>query len=165
MTRATPSSWAIAGVYVFAATLVVFPLVDLFTTAWPPRFGDIGWRYGFMGLGAGYLQTPTLGLVLACAVAYWQGQAGALRLFGALSLVAAVVLLPVLALWPMDVMQMRGLREPELQAGVAIGGAIQEVKYVGAFLVTVVLGVGCLRTASEVARSGGRAAPGIVPRG
>ncbi|MEQ1855247.1 MAG: hypothetical protein ABL963_02190 [Longimicrobiales bacterium] len=165
MTRATPSPWAVAGLYVFAAMLFASPLIDLFSTAWPPRVGDLSWRYGFMGLAAGYLQTPLLGLVLACAVAYWQNHSATLRMLGLLSIVAAVVLLPLLALWPMDVMQMRGLRAPEVQSGVAIGGAIQELKYLGAFLVTGILGLGCMRTASELSNTSRRQTPGIVSRG
>lgn len=165
MTRTPPSGWAVAGLYLFAATLVTSPLVDLLTTAWPPRAGDLSWRYGFMGLAAGYLQTPLLGLVLAAAVAYWQGHAGALRALGAVSVAAAVILLPVLAFWPMDVMQMRALRQPEVQQGVAIGGAIQELKYVFAFVVLGALGTGALRTSAELARAQRRDAPGIVGRG
>lgn len=164
MTRANASPWAVAGLYIFAAMLFSSPLIDLFSTAWPPRVGDLAWRYGFMGLAAGYLQTPMLGLVLACAVTYWQGHAGTLRVLGFVSVLAAAVLLPILGLWPMDVMQMRGLRAPEVQSGVAIGGAIQELKYLGGFLVLGILGIGCIRTASEVRRTSSRQTPGIVSR-
>ncbi len=165
MTRPNLSPWAVAGLYLFAASLVLMPLVDLFTTAFPPQLTDIAWRYGFMGLAAGYLQTPLLGVVLASAVAYTEGHAGALRVLGILSMAVAVILLPVLALWPMDVMQMRALREPDAQQGVAIGGAIQELKYVGAFLALALLGLGLMRTAGDVARTSRREAPGIVSRG
>ncbi|MBM4183193.1 MAG: hypothetical protein FJ207_03095 [Gemmatimonadetes bacterium] len=165
MNRPTPSSGAIAGLYVFAAMLVVAPLSDLFSTAFPPRLGDLSWRYGFLGLAAGYLQTPLLGLVIASAVAYWQAHAGVLRTLGILGAVMAVVLLMIIVLWPMDVMQVRALREPDAQAAVAIGGALQELKYLAAFLVLSFLGFGSMRTASELARANRREAPGIVSRG
>jgi hypothetical protein len=155
----------VAGLYVFAAMLVVLPLTDLFSTAWPPRLTDLSWRYGFMGLAAGYLQTPLLGLVIALAVGYWLGHAGVLRVLGVASVLLAVVLLGVMALWPMDVMQIRALREPEAQAGVAIGGAIQELKYAAAFLALGLLGFGAIRTAGEVERGTRREAPGIISRG
>jgi hypothetical protein len=134
------------------------------TTAWPPRVGDLSWRYGFMGLAAGYLQTPLLGVVLATVVAYTQSHAAVLRVIGILCLLKAVALLPILALWPMDVLQMRDLRAPEVQQGVAIGGAIQEIKYLGACLVLGVLGFGAVRTSTDLARANRREAPGIVGR-
>jgi len=155
----------VAGLYAFAAMLVVLPLTDLFSTAWPPRLTDLSWRYGFMGLAAGYLQTPLLGVLIASAVAYWLGHAGLLRTLSVLSIAVAVVLLAVIALWPMDVMQIRALREPEAQAGVAIGGAIQELKYLAAFLVLMLLGLGGLRTAGDLAKASKREAPGIISRG
>lgn len=163
-TRSALSPWAVAGLYLFAATLVTSPLIDLISTAWPPRVGDLSWRYGFMGLAAGYLQTPLLGVVLATVVAYTQGHAVVLRVLGILCLLKAVALLPVLALWPMDVLQMQQLRAPEVQQGVAIGGAIQEIKYLGACLVLGVLGVGSVRTSSGLARANRREAPGIIAR-
>jgi len=165
MTRPTPSSWAVAGLYLFAAMLVLLPLSDLFSTAFPPRLTDLAWRYGFMGLAAGYLQTPLLGLVIASAVAYWQAHAGVLRALGIAGVALAVVILMIVVLWPMDVMQIRALREPDAQAGVAIGGALQELKYLAAFLVLSLLGLGSIRTASELARASRREAPGIVSRG
>jgi hypothetical protein len=165
MTQRSASSWAIWGLYLFALVLVASPLIDLFSTAWPLRPTDLTWRYGFLGLGAGYLNTPLLGLVLAVGVAFWQRHVGTLKTLGVLSAVAAVLLLPVVGLWPLDFLQIRGLRAPDQQRGILVGGAIQEIKYVGAFLVLALLGLGVLATA-KVSR--GRSAPdspGIVSRG
>src|SRR5262245_33970611 len=117
MNRSELPTAAVVGLYLFAAVLISTPLIDLVSTAWPPRFGDMSWRYGFLGLGAGYLHTPMIGLVIAMATAYWQEQMGPLRLLGIASLVVAVVILPVLALWPMDVLQMRDLRTADVQRG------------------------------------------------
>jgi hypothetical protein len=165
MTPPRVSAWSVWGLYAFAAVLVLSPLIDLFTTIWPPRFTDLQWRYGFFGLSAGYLHTPLLGLVLAMAIAFWEGHTGTLRSLGSAALVVAVILLPVVALWPMDVVQMRALRAVEAQRGIAIGGVIQELKYAGACLVLGLLGIGALKTASAAARAQQRDSPGIVPRG
>jgi hypothetical protein len=161
MTRSYVSPWAVGGLYLFAFILVTSPLTDLLTTAWPLRWGDLSWRYGFLGLGAGYLHTPMIGLVLAAAVAHWRGHATTLRLLGSASLVVAVALLPVLAIWPLDVQQISALRAEEVRRGVAIGGVIQEIKYLGAFLVLGALGIGALGTARA---RGEPSAPGIVGR-
>jgi len=165
MTRAHVSPWAVGALYLLAFVLVSSPLIDLFTTAWPLRFGDLAWRYGFLGLGAGYLHTPLMGLVLATLVAYWSDHPTTFRLLGASSLILAVALLPVLTIWPLDVQQISALREEELRRGVAIGGVIQEIKYLGACLVLGALGIGVLGTArANGGRSRASDAPGIVGR-
>jgi hypothetical protein len=161
MNRTQLSSGAVWGLYLFALVLITSPLIDLFSTAWPLRPTDLSWRYGFFGLGAGYLHTPLIGAVLSMAVAYVEDHRRMLRALGVLSLVVAVLLLPVIALWPMDVLQMRDLRAPEVQRGVLIGGIIQEIKYVGACLVLALLGIGCMQLAAS-SRTARRAAPGIV---
>ncbi len=165
MTRSSVSPWAVRGLYLFALVLIVSPMIDLFSTAWPLRPGDLSWRYGFFGLGAGYLNTPILGLVLAAGVALWQEHTAILRTLGILSVAVAVALLLVSGVWPLDFLQIRGLRPPEQQAGIVTGGVIQEIKYVGALLVLALLGMGALGSAKG---SGGRRAapesPGIVSR-
>jgi hypothetical protein len=167
MTRFAPSPWAVAALYAFALVLVTSPLIDLLSTAWPPRFGDLSWRYGFFGLGAGYLHTPLIGLVLAAAVAYWREHRRVLRALGLASVAAAGVLVPVLALWPLDVREIAALRAEELRRGVAIGGVIQELKYLGACVVLGCLGIGALGTAASVRnepRGDGLGAGAIVGR-
>jgi hypothetical protein len=161
MSRSKLPFGAVCGLYVFAAVLVTSPLIDLVSTAWPPRATDLAWRYGFFGLGAGYVHTPMIGAILAMAVAYFEDHRGTLRALGVASLVIAVALLPVLALWPMDVLQMRDLRAPEVQRGVLIGGVIQEIKYLGAFVVLGLVGLGSLQLAAA-ARREPRGAPGIL---
>jgi hypothetical protein len=166
MTRSSVSPWAVRGLYLFSLVLVTSPLIDLVSTAWPLRPTDLSWRYGFIGLGAGYLSTPILGLVLAAAVAYWQGDAGALRTLGILSAVVAVAMLPLLAMWPLDFLQMRGLRAEETRRGILVGGVIQEIKYLGACFVLALLGAGALGTAKgSGGRGGAPESPGIVSRG
>jgi hypothetical protein len=164
MTRSSASPWAVRGLYLFAVVLVVSPMIDLFSTAWPPHLGDLSWRYGFVGLGAGYLNTPILGLVLAAGVALWQGHSTTLRALGIVSVVAAVALLLVSAMWPLDFLQIRGLRAEDTRRGILIGGVIQEIKYLAAFLVLSLLGVGVLGTARAGGTRNAQESPGIIGR-
>jgi hypothetical protein len=150
MNRTSVSPWAVAGLYLFAVTLVLYPVMDLATTVWPLRFADLGWRYGFLGLLAGYLHTPLLGLVLAMAVAYWQGHAGTLRAGGLVSLLGTVLLLIVMATFLLDVLAMREVRPEDARAGILVGGILQEVKYLGACLLLGCLGLGGVRTAQRI---------------
>jgi hypothetical protein len=113
---------------------------------------------------AGYLQTPTLGLVLVIFAAVWTRSAGVLRFSGAVCLMAALGLLVGMSTFALDVVQMRSMRTAEAQPAVLAGGALQEVKYLVAFLVLSALGVGALRTAKGIAFHASRRgdAPGIV---
>jgi hypothetical protein len=126
----------------------------------------MGWRYGFLGLGAGYLHTPLLGLVLAMAVAYWQDHATMLRLGGIAALATTAILLIAMATFGLDVLSMREVRAEDAQAGVLVGGMLQEVKYLGACLVLASLGVGLPRMAKHIAGSAPRdvGSPGIIRR-
>lgn len=166
MSRRSVSPWVAWGLYVFAAILVLSPVSDLATTVWPARFDDLGWRYGFLGLLGGYLQTPLLGLLLAMGTAYWQGHARALRASGLLGLVGAVVLILAMVTFGLDVLAMRQMRPEDQRAGVLVGGALQELKYLGATLVLVFLGVGGEGTARRLLEreAAEPLAPGIIKR-
>ena len=64
------SALGIAGAYFFLFSLIFWPVVDLASTLFPFRMGDLGWRYGFMGLMASYLNTPILAILLAMGLSY-----------------------------------------------------------------------------------------------
>ncbi len=146
------SPWVARGLYLFAFALLFTAVVDLSTTVWPMRPGDGSWRYGFLGLMAGYLQTPTLGLVLVVSVALWQRDKGVLRIAGIVSVLAAVALLAAMGVFALDTMQMRAIRAAEAQAAVAAGGLFQALKYLIASVVLACLGLGALQTEKDIPR-------------
>ena len=146
--------------YLFGLALVLTASIDLFTTVWPMHPGDIAWRYGFLGLGAGYLQSPTLGLGLIIGTALWEENTTIPRISGVLGLFAAFVLLLAMGMFGLDVLQMRELRAEEMRSSVLAGGMFQEVKYFVAALVLAFLGHGALAT-SRTSRKSGKS-PGIV---
>ena len=88
----------------------------------------------------------------------------ALSLIFFLRMLGLFMLLPVLALWPMDVLQMRALREPEVQRGVLIGGVLQEIKYLGACIVMGCLGLGSRGTSQDLGDAWRGDSPGILRR-
>lgn len=157
------SAWLPLGIHLFGVALMLTAAIDLMTTVWPVRPTEISWRYGFLGLSAGYLQTPTLGLLLIAGTALWRHQPNVMRAAGIVSLVTAVVLVLVMAMFGLDVLQIRELRSDDLQSTVLAGGLFQEVKFFVAMLVFLMLGLGCLRTVrdTEWNRSAG-GHPGIV---
>lgn len=158
------SPWLIRGVYLFGLALILTAAIDLFTTVWPMRPGEMTWRYGFLGLAAGYLQTPTLGLMLIMGAAVIDRSAGLLRATAGVCLLTAVVLLGVMGIFGLDVIQVRGIRPEEARSGVLVGGMFQEVKYFVATFVFALLGYGGLHTARQLAEEEARRPkePGIV---
>src|SRR5712692_6641542 len=93
--------------YLLAALLVVVPLVDYLASIWPPRLGEVQWRYASEGLLAGFLLTPYLGLALASGVAAWREHGRALQWFGRLTRVAVAVLVVVSGDFALNVLQLR----------------------------------------------------------
>lgn len=156
------SPWLIRGIYLFGLALVLHAVIDLSTTVWPLRPSEITWRYGLLGLAAGYLQTPMLGLLLVAGTAMWTENHTLLRVVGLVMLGLGAILLPTAALFMLDVVQIRGLRADEMQDAVLYGGAFQTVKYLLAAVIFVLLGHGALKTA-QTARS--HAPTGLSGRG
>ncbi len=123
MTHSRPrvSRWAIRGLYFFTFIVIFWPGADLITNVWPLQPGNLQWRYGFMGLLAGFPHTPILGLALAMSLAYAMKHDRTLRMLSAINLIGAAGLLAVLLFFPLDVVQLEsavpteGL--PSFQAG------------------------------------------------
>jgi len=147
------SPWLIRGVYLFGIALILHAVIDLSTTVWPVRVSEITWRYGFLGLGAGYLQTPILGLLFIGGTALWTGNLGLARGVGTLLLATSVILLASVGLFMLDVVQVRQLRPAEAQTAVLYGGLFQAVKYVLAALIVAAMGHG-LRDSVRTAERG-----------
>jgi len=146
------SPWLIRGIYLFGIALILHAVIDLSTTVWPLRIEEMTWRYGFLGLGAGYLQTPTLGLLLIAVTALWHGDLGLARGVGTVLMVSAVVLMLAFAIFMLDVVQIRQLRGAEAQTAVLYGGLLQAVKYVLASIILAAIGRGLIQTV-KTARS------------
>lgn len=144
-----------AGLYLFAFSLAFWPLTDLALNVWPPQPGNVQWRYGFAGLLSAFLHTPTLGMVLALAVAWVSGQRTVLRVLGILQMVIAVTLLGIMILFALDLLQVRGLRPPDSLPAMFAGGITAGLKYLTALTALGLLGFG----ATRLARNMGGAAP------
>ena len=146
------SGLTIAGAYFFLVFLCIWPLVDLAATAWPLRVGSLEWRYGFMGLMTSYLHTPILAFVLGMALAFFLGHRKTFRFLSILCLLAAVLLLIVLGLFPLDAIQLRGVQPAERLSAFQMGALVAELKNLTAFITLSLLAVGGWRTAGRMAK-------------
>ena len=147
-THPAVSRSAIRGIYLFAFVLAFWPLADLITNTWPFQLGNMQWRYGFMGLLAGFLHTPILGLTLAMIVAYAMRQQKALRVISAISILGAAVLLGVMVLFALDVVQIRSTVPEARLPSYQVGALIAELKHFTSFLALLLLGIGGWKTSA-----------------
>jgi hypothetical protein len=92
-----------------ALLLMIVPLVDISLRTMAVEAGSLQWRFGAVGLLFGNLGTVILGLSLAGAIAVVTENRGLLRAIGAISLVLALVLVALLALFALDAVQIRRL--------------------------------------------------------
>jgi hypothetical protein len=113
----------VGATYCVGTLLVVVTLIDFAVTVWPFAPSEVEWRYGAIGLFAGYTLTPVLGGLLLAVAAAVAGHRAALRAIGVVHLVAAVALAFVLAGFTLDVLQVRRQTAPDVQAVTEIGSA------------------------------------------
>lgn len=149
-----PAPFAIAGVYFFAFLLFFWPLTDLVTTSFPPQPGAVEWRYGFLGLAAAFLHTPTLGILLAMVTAYYLRHTRTLRVLSVVCLAGAAFMFLVMIVFALDVIQMRAVTAPAARSAFQAGALIAEGKHFTAFLAFALLGLGGWKTARRQARRG-----------
>ena len=145
MNRQIPKSLLVPG-YAVALLLVAFPIADFVTSVWPLQPGSVHWRYGMVGLFAGYLLTPLLGLVLAATIAAIGEHDRTLKTFAILSLVATVLILVALGAFALDVTQLRGSVEAAARGRFDTGAISASVKYVLIAIVLAWFGIGQLRS-------------------
>ncbi len=86
--------WAI---YAVALVLLVSPLVDLIGAIWPPRMGEVSWRFGAFGLTTGALVSPILGLAMLKVAGVLLEHRAVVRTVAAIDLILLLVLLGGLA--------------------------------------------------------------------
>ncbi len=156
------SRWLIRAAYLFGFALMFTAAFDLLSTVWPFRFGDLTWRYGFLGLGAGYLQSPAMGVVLLIGVGIWDRHPTMVRIAAVISLIAAVAIVGAMGVFALDALQVRPMTPPESQQSVLVGLVVQEIKYGIAALVYGLTGLGAMRTATKLDAQMGDGRPGIV---
>jgi hypothetical protein len=143
-----------APLYLIALFLVVVPTVDLAMNFLPAAFGEVGWRYGAVGMLSGFVLTPLLGFTLATVVAHTLEQRMAMSIVAVLNLLVALILISLTIMFVLDVLQLRSVQTPQQVHLFDLGAAKAIGKNLGTAVVLLLLGVGGFRS-----RAGIRAAP------
>lgn len=143
-------------VYAVAALLIVVPLVDFVTSSYPFIVGDPRWRFATVGLFAGFLMTPLLGVVLAMLTAAALQQAGVLRAFAWACLLAALLLVALSGSLVLDVLQVRAGAPADAAQAVLLSGIRGVVKHLTAAVAFVMLFLGGRQAADAVPLARGK---------
>lgn len=96
--------WAL---YAVALILLVSPLVDLVGAIWPPRMGEVSWRFGAFGLTTSALVSPILGFAMLKVAGVLLEHRGVVRTVAVIDLVLMLVLLGGVAFFALDFVQLR----------------------------------------------------------
>ena len=146
------------GAYFVAALLFLITLVDYLGNAWPFRPGEVGWRYGIVGMISTYLLSPLLGCLIASATAAWLPQPRVSRSLAIIMWVGALLLLAALAAFLLDSLQVRSAAAPEARWVTTTSFMLATAKIFLAAMALIVLGRGNWRAASAHDQ------PGVGPR-
>ncbi len=167
MIRKDVSPWAVRGLYILALIMVISPLLELVATLWPLRPADLLWRYGALGLSAGYVANVALGLTLVMVMAYWRDHRTLLWSVGLASVLLSVLIVVAMTVFALDLGPIRALRTEELRGATLVAGVMQELKYLAGAMALACLGLGGMRMAGRSGSgAGGReAAPGLLRTG
>lgn len=129
--------------YLLAIGLIVIPFLDFATSILPLSPTDIRWRFTTTALFAGFLFTPLLAIGLVILLATLTGDRVVLRVLAIFNLVVATVLLGLLALFLLDVVQLRHDTVGELERQPFDMSALRAlVKY--GFTITVLTALGVI---------------------
>ena len=134
--------------YSVAFLLVFLPLLDTTLSVFPPRFGEVAWRFGAAGLFSRALLTPLLGLLLAFAVGLMLEHRRVLRALSLFSAFVAVVIVGAIGLFLLDAAQMRSQVVEQAKTPFDVASLIAIGKYGLGLLVLAAFTV-CGRKASR----------------
>ena len=93
--------------YPLAAVLIILPLADIAIGLIPPRFHELQWRVGAIGLVSGAMLFPLLGFFLATVAAHVLEHRWAQRLLAALYAILGLLFLILVVLFALDAIQIR----------------------------------------------------------
>lgn len=147
--------------YAIGGLFILIPVFDLLLNLWPMAPGELGWRYGAVGLFANFLHTPLLGALIITLFAAAVRHRRVLLVSGIVWWVGAVVLALALITFSLDALQLRPtvLEDSRLVYQTSVARAAG--KHLTAAIAFALLGRAALRTARRLRPA---SAPRRAPR-
>jgi hypothetical protein len=156
------SRFLFAAVYAAAGLLLLDLGAELAATLYPFSVGDVDWRFGAFGLVIGRTTTTVLADALIFLAAIGSGHRTFLKVWGAVHLVVAVAVLATLAMFSLDVLELRRRVRPDAAGTLMLSSVRAGVVAAVASIYCLWAGIAVLRT--QGARARGLEAPLLVQR-
>ena len=138
------------GLYALAVLLFLQPFIEAFSATWPPRAGEVGWRFAVTGILYTMLPTVLFSLLIAAVAAFFLGHRTGLRLVGVVALVLGVVVILLTASFTLDALQLRRIVRPEAKGGYDLAGMKAVITALLAIAACTALGVGAFRATRRI---------------
>lgn len=152
--------------YLVGGLVIVSALSQPLLQVWPFRPGDARWRFGAAGLLSTALDSVILGVVLLMATAVLLRHWRALRLIGAVCVLAALVLSAMAVIFGLDFLEIRTTINPRVRGTLDLT-VLRALVLVGLSIPTVLfMGVASWRSTRRSAHVAEAAAagPGLIYR-
>ena len=138
------------GLYALAVLLFLQPFIEAFSATWPPRTGEVGWRFAVTGILYTMLPTVLFALLVAAVAAFFLGHRTGLRVVGVVALVLGVSVLLLTASFALDALQLRRVVRPEAKGGYDLAGIKAVVTALLAIASCAMLGIGAFRATQRI---------------
>lgn len=116
-------------VYLAGLLTALLPMVDLLASVWPPRVGQVEWRFGTLGLLSGFTLSPLLGLIMCMAAAAVLEHRSVQRVLAVLALIGAVTMSAIIVIFSLDWLQFRAAAPAEARPGMDVGSVKAVIKH------------------------------------
>lgn len=156
--RAADTVETFAGpMYLVGVLFIALPLLDYVVNIWPFAPAAPEWRYGAIGLLAGFLLSPLLGSALVAWLALARGDARTQRVMAVLNLATAAFLALLCVEFLLDVVQLKGHIGASAEARWSYYGGVAKnlVKYACTIVALVWLGRAGWRARRPIPRNSG----------
>jgi hypothetical protein len=139
--------------YLTGLVIIGFPALEFFLTILPLSPSILSWRFGAMGLLARSILIPLLGLALIYGTAVVLNHVWMLRVVAIVALVGAVLLLPAMGLFALDMLQLRNEVRAEASAAYDASSVVALMRLFACCVVLVAFGLSSWKNAR---RKGGK---------
>ena len=145
-----------APLYFVGLLLVLIPISEVTIAAWPPRIGEVAWRFSAFGMIGQGIMTPLLGLLLMLLAALEMEHLKVAKTLGVLCGFAALGFAVLLLLATLDTLQMRSAVSAEVRNAFDIATVAAFAKHAAGLLGTVLIAFAAFRGARSTREPSGQ---------
>jgi hypothetical protein len=148
--------------YLVALLLICTPALDFFSGIQPITLNNIQWRFGAVGLMAGFLLTPLLGIVVAMGVAAYADHGVFQRILAILNITIAMMCLVLLIFFTLDILQLNNQVDAEAVGQFRSAAWKALAKHLGFIIVMGWLGLAGMKISAHTMKASRQPSGSIV---